>query len=270
VRCDEVQELITGLIDNELSSQESALVTAHFGECAECPRSFSREYALKRLVRSAAATIQPPTELRAKIANAQRRSPNKFWPLAPQISLRQALSFAGQAAAVVALLAIPFLSVYYWLESPHVPIVPGIFQSYRQITEGKIVPVKMSNLTELKENLTHRVNGQFAPMAYDFSAMNIHLVGGLQQEIANRKVLVTVYQGSGLTIICYTFMGSDGDAPEIAEVFFDAEKGMSFHQFSYTQTNAVMHREGNVNCILMSRMPMADLLELARAKAHSS
>jgi len=81
---------------------------------------------------------------------------------------------------------------------------------------------------------------------------------------------VAVYQGNGLTIICYTFMGSDGDAPEIAEMFFDAQKGMNFHQFFYTHTNAVMHREGNINCILMSQMPMPDLLELARAKAHSS
>ena len=269
MKCEEAQELITGLVDNELSPQESALITAHFGECSECPGSFSREYALKRLLRSAATTIHAPTELRAKIA-AQSRSSHKVWLQRSWLSLPRARSFAVQAAAVMALLAIPFFSVHYWRESPYVPIVPGIFQSYRQITEGKIVPVKMSNLTELKENLTQRVNGQFPSMAYDFSSMNIHLVGGLLQEIANRKVLVAVYQGNGLTIICYTFVGSDGDAPEIAEMFFDAEKGMNFHQFFYTQTNAVMHREGNINCILVSQMPKADLLELARAKAHSS
>ena len=270
MKCEEAQELITGLVDNELSTQESALITAHFGECAACPRSFSREYALKRLLRNAATTIHAPTELRAKIASAQRRSPHRVWLSRSWSALPRARSFAVQAAVLVTLLAIPFFSVHYWRESPYVPIVPGIFQSYRQITEGEIVPVKMRNLVELKENLTQLVDGQFAPMAYDFSSMNIHLVGGLLQEIAKRKVLVAVYQGNGLTIICYTFMGSDGDAPEIAEMFFDAQKGMNFHQFFYTHTNAVMHREGNINCILMSQMPMPDLLELARAKAHSS
>jgi Putative zinc-finger len=270
VKCAEAQELITGLVDNELSPQESALITAHFGECAECPKSFSREYALKRLLRNAATTIHAPTELRVKIARAQRRSPHKVWLSRSWRALPRAQSFAVQGAVLVALLAIPLFSTRYWLTSPYFPIVPGIFQSYRQITEGEIVPVKMKNLAELKERLTQLVDGQFAPMGYDFSSMNIHLVGGLLQEIANRKVLVALYQGNGLTIICYTFVGSDGDAPEIAEMFFDAKKGMDFHQFFYTHTNAVMHREGNINCILMSQMPKPDLLELARAKAHSS
>jgi hypothetical protein len=184
-------------------------------------------------------------------------------------SLPRARSFAAQAAVLVALLAIPFFSARYWLASPYFPIVPGIFQSYRDITEAKIVPVKMNNPAELKEKLTQAVDGQFEPMAYDFSSMNIHLVGGLLQEIANRKVLVAVYQGNGLTIICYTFIGSDSDAPEIAEMFFDVEKTMNFHQFFYTHTNAVMHREGRINCILMSQMPRDELLALARAKART-
>ena len=270
MKCEEAQELITGLVDNELSTQESALITAHFGECADCAKSFSREYALKRLLSNAAARIDAPTELRAKIASAQRHPPHKVWLSTSWRSLPRARSFAVQTAALVALLAIPFLFARYWITSPYFPIVPGAFQNYRQITGGEIVPVKMKNLAELKERLTQLVDGQFAPMAYDFSSMNIRLVGGLLQEIANRKVLVAVYQGNGLTIICYTFIGSDGDAPDIAEMFFDAEKGMNFHQFSYSHTNAVMHREGDINCILMSQMPMSDLLELARAKAHSS
>ena len=270
MQCEEAQELITGLVDNELSPQESALITAHFGECAECPKSFSREFALKRLLKDAATTIHAPTELRAKIASAQRRPPHKVWLSTSWRSLPRAWSFAVQAAVLVALLAIPFFYARYWLTSPHFPIVPGIFQSYRQITAGETVPVKMKTLAELRERLTQLVDSQFAPMAYDFSSMNIHLVGGLLQEIANRKVFAAVYQGNGLTIICYTFIGSDGDTPEIAETFFDTAKGMNFHQFFYTRTNAVMHREGNINCILMSQMPMPDLLELARAKAHSS
>jgi anti-sigma factor (TIGR02949 family) len=270
MKCEEAQELITGLVDNELSTQESALITAHFGECAECPRSFSREYALKRLLRNAATTIHAPTELRGKILRERKRHTRWAWLSEFSQGLPPFRAVAVQGTVLVALLALPLLTARYWLTSPYVPIVPGIFQSYRQITAGEIIPAKMKNLAELQENLTQRVDGQFAPMAYDFSTMNIHLVGGMLQEIANRKVLVAVYQGNGLTITCYTFIGSDGDAPEIAEMFFDAEKRMNFHQFFYTHTNAVMHREGNINCVLVSQMPMPDLLKLARAKAHST
>jgi len=114
------------------------------------------------------------------------------------------------------------------------------------------------------------VDGKFAPVAYDLSTMNLHLVGRLVQEIANRKVLVAVYKGQGSMLVCYTFLGSEEDAPAIAEIFFDAEKKMNFYQFFHAQTNAIMHREGRVMCILVSQMPMDQLLDIARSKAHVS
>jgi hypothetical protein len=114
------------------------------------------------------------------------------------------------------------------------------------------------------------VDGKFAPMAYDFSTMKVHLVGGMVQEIAKRKVMVAVYNGNGVTVICYTFLGSENDAPAIAEVSFDAEKQINFYQVFHGQTNAVMHREGKVMCILMSHVAKDELLALARAKAHAS
>jgi anti-sigma factor (TIGR02949 family) len=269
VRCEEAQELITGLIDNELSAQESALITAHFGKCEECPKSYSHQHALKRLLKNVAVSVRAPSELRDKIL--RERGPNRrrawlrnLWEILPPVR-----SMAVQAGVLAMLLALPFLTARYWLTSPHFPIVPGFFESYRHITAGKIVPVKMQNLAELKEKLTRLADGQFAPMAYDFSSINVHLVGGLLQKIANRNVLVAVYQGGSMTIICYTFIGSEGDAPEVAEAFFDATRGMNFYQFSYARTNAVMYSDKNINCILMSPMPMPDLLDLARTKAYS-
>jgi len=107
-------------------------------------------------------------------------------------------------------------------------------------------------------------------MAYDFSMMDLNLVGGLFQEIVSRPVLITVYKGKGLTLICYTFLGSEDDAPAVAEILFDPGKGMNFYQFSHARTQAVMHREGKVMCILVSQMPMDELLALARSKAHTS
>lgn len=271
MRCEDAQELITGLIDNELSPHESALITAHFGECAECPKAYSRQYALKSLLRNAAKSVQASPELRNRVLAERRRRARYSW-LVEIVGgrLPPTRSLALQAAAFLVLLSLPILTARYWLASPHFPIAPGILQSYRQIAAAEIVPVQMRDLAEMKEQLTRLVDGRFAPMAYDFASMNIRLVGGLRQEIANREVLVAVYQGEGLAILCYTFVGSEADAPEIAEVYFDAEKAMNFYQFHYRGTNAVMHREGDVICVLMSQMPMSDLLELARAKAHSS
>jgi len=270
VNCEEAQELITGLVDNELSAEESALITAHFGECAACPNSLARETALKQLLKNAATAIHAPSAMRAKITAAHSPSRAKLWPTKSWRPVLRARFLAAHAAGLAVLLVIPVLAFRYWLTSPNFPIVPGIFQSYRQITAGEITPARITNLIELKDRLTALVDGRFAPMAYDFSSMELHLVGGLIQEIAMRQVLVAVYQGGGMMIICYTFTGSDDDVPEITEIFFDAEKNVNFHRFVSAHTNAVMHREGNINCILMSQMPMPDLLRLARAKAQSS
>jgi mycothiol system anti-sigma-R factor len=270
MKCEEARELITGLVDGELSPAESSIIREHFGDCPDCPQIYSLELSTKRVLQQAATEVHAPAELRKRIIREQRRSLRRAGLLELQESLPRISNIVARAAVVAALLVIPIFSARYWLHSPYFPIVPGIFQSYRQITQGEIMPTKIGAMAELKERLTRSVNGKFAPMAYDFSMMDLLPTGGLLQEIANRQVLVTVYEGRGFTLICYTLLGSEDDAPAIAEVLFDPEKGMNFYQFTHGQTSAVMHREGKVICILMSQLPKAELLALARAKAHAS
>lgn len=215
-------------------------------------------------------SIHTPSELKEKILRDQRRALHRTWFSESWQSLSKFARYIPQTAVIVALFIVPVLTARYWLQSPYFPIVPGIFQSYRQIAQGEIIPVETRNMTELKERLLRSVSGKFAPMAYDFSMMDLHLVGGLFQEIANRPVLVTVYRGKGSTLICYTFLGSEDDAPAIAELLFDPEKEMNFYQFFYARTSAVMHREGQLMCILVSQMAMDELLALARSNAHVS
>ena len=107
-------------------------------------------------------------------------------------------------------------------------------------------------------------------MGYDLTAMNLRPVAGLVREINGRKVLVAIYQGQGGTLICYTFIGSEKDAPANAARFFDAAKKMNFYAFSRGGVNAVLHREGEIICILASAMPMDELLALAKSKANPS
>jgi hypothetical protein len=83
-------------------------------------------------------------------------------------------------------------------------------------------------------------------------------------------VLVTVYQGAGPEITCFTFLGNEADAPEGAEKFYDADMRVNFYSFSRHDLSAVLHKEGNVICILVSKMTAADLLAVIRGKsAHA-
>jgi len=270
MRCEEAQELITGLVDGELSAQESSLIAAHLEDCANCPRIYSLEQFVKEALRAVALNVHAPADLKENIFRDQYRSPHGTWNSESWQSLFKFARYIPQTAVLIALFIVPVLTARYWLASPYFPIVPGIFQSYRQITQGEINPIETRTIPELKQQLMQSVDGKFAPVAYDLSTMNLHLVGRLVQEIAHRKVLVAVYKGQTSTLICYTFLGSAEDAPAIAEVLFDPEKSMRFYQFFHAQTNAVMHREGQVMCIIVSQMPMDQLLAIARSKAHVS
>ena len=47
-------------------------------------------------------------------------------------------------------------------------------------------------------------------------------------------------------------------------------KKLTFYAFSRGSVNAVLHREGDLICILASEMPMDGLLALAKSKAKAS
>ena len=104
-------------------------------------------------------------------------------------------------------------------------------------------------------------------MGYDLSMVNLKPVAGTAQTFDGRRVLVALYQGEGGALTCYTFLGTENDAPPGAQTFVDADKNMTFYSYSVGRINAVLHREGTLICILVSAMPMPDLLALARSKA---
>ena len=80
-------------------------------------------------------------------------------------------------------------------------------------------------------------------------------------------MLVAVFRGDSLYVDCFTFNGTEEDAPKDATVFFDPEKKMKFYNFSRDGIHAVLHREGNVICILFSNMPLEKLLSLVRSSS---
>jgi hypothetical protein len=85
-----------------------------------------------------------------------------------------------------------------------------------------------------------------------------------------RKILVAIYEGPGGTLFCYTFFGSEEDAPANSAKFFDPPKKINCYAFSRGGVNAVLHCEGSLIYVLASKIPMEDLLALAKSKAKPS
>lgn len=268
--CGEAQELITAVVDGELPEAERALLETHLHACADCRTALAAEQALKQAIHGTGALLRAPDALRARILSdprifpAQRRSARRWrdylWPMPP--ALRPAL-------AVAFLLAVA-LPTFYFLDYRREPIAVAALEASQLYLSGKLAVQRETNADEIAERLTRAVGGRFHPMGYDFTAMDLRPVAGLVREIQGRKILVAIYQGPHGAILCYTFLGSEDDAPPNAAKFFDVEKKMNFYAFSRGGVNAVFHREGDVICILASQMPMEELVAVTRSKARPS
>jgi anti-sigma factor (TIGR02949 family) len=268
--CAEAQELITALIDQELGQAERSSLEEHLSECSGCRLAFEEEAALKQKIREAARRINAPGHLRTRILSDPRIFPEKNrsarrW----QDYLRPMPSLLRPILAFALLLAIA-LPTFYFLKPRGEPIALAALETYDRFLGGELPVRRTENTDEIVGELTRAVGGHFHPMGYDLTAMNLRPVAGLVREIDRRKVLVAIYQGQGGTLFCYTFLGSEKDAPANAARFFEAAKKMNFYAFSRGGVNAVLHREGDIICILASEMPMEELLALAKSKANPS
>ena len=151
---------------------------------------------------------------------------------------------------------------------PDASLAPVLFKIYHEAVAGQMTLIEASSDGDLVRRLTEAVGGKFRPMGYDLSMVKLKPVSGGVAEIGGRKALVVIYRGDGPELTCVTFPGEEHDAPREADLFFDPEKKINFHMFSNAGLNGVLHREDGMICVLISKLPMEELLEVARSRAR--
>jgi anti-sigma factor RsiW len=264
MNCADAQELITGSIDDALSTDERAALGSHLRECRACQNARAIEAELRDKTRRAAGALNAPPDFKQKIATlvdyATRQTPQRanlrWWSTG-----RWQFAFA---AMILVLVILPFL---YFGQEPEKARAPVFFDLHRKAMAGEITFID-AKPDDLAGRLAQAAGDQLKPMGYDLSMLKVQPAAGAVTEWNGRKVLLVVYRGAGLEVTCLTFVGSEEDAPRAANLFFDPEKKINFHTFSDGGLNAVLHREGDVICVLVSSLPMAELLDAARAKAR--
>lgn len=270
MNCEEAQELITALIDDELSEWEHASIESHLKQCLRCQAMHQQERALKAELRMAAASVTAPADLREKILLGLGSVPEKGGVPKEREGLGWLFQLPLRPVFVFALLLLLLLPAVYLMRPKELSIPRFALESHSRIVEGTLAYAKETNQEKLKERLFRSVEGSFAPMVYDLSTMGLRPVGGTVQEIGGRKILVTLYEGTAPSLTCFTFLGTEGDVPKEAALFTDPEKQIDFYTFSRDGVNGVMYRQDKVICILVSKLPMGELLALVRAKAQPS
>jgi mycothiol system anti-sigma-R factor len=266
--CEEAQELITALVDNELTGSERDRLQTHLAGCSPCQRAYAAEAELKQSVQRSSAVVMPAT-LRRRIERNITTTAGK--PRAKEAyGLGWWLNLRGWRPMFTTALVLVGIALGIYFRWPPDGVVTTAIATHQDLLLGKTLLVRTDSPVALREQMARAVGGRFAPMAFDFSTIGLYPVAGFAQKIGGREVLVTVYEGRGPAITCYTLLGSEADAPANAERFFDADMKMSFYSYSRDGVNALLHKEGNVICILVSKMPSADLLALLRGKsAHA-
>ncbi len=263
MKCEEAEELISALADNELSDRERSSIEGHLRDCPRCQRAYEWHQSLNSEIRTVSASVVAPVDLRQTILSDQRTMPkeaessNGGSKLIPRLRpfIRPAFAFA---------LVILVISIFFFMQPPSQPISLAALQIQAKIVRGEVSLREATNTDELHTWLRRAVDGKFGPLGYDFSPMNVKPVGGTVEEVNGRQMLVAVFRGDGLSITCFTFLGTEEDAPKNATVFFDPETRIRFYSFSRNGINAVLHREDNVICILVSNMPPEELLSLVK------
>lgn len=269
--CEAAQELISALIDKELPDAERTLLEAHLNDCARCRSQLALEQALKQQIRATGDSLRAPIGLREKILSDSRIfRPRAARQWAKLISTALHLPRPAAVAALVVLAVALSVPAYYFISPWSRYVAVGALEEYDLILGNKIPLIRASSAAEMKEQLLRATGGIFEPMGYDLTEIGLRPVAGAVREIAGRKVLIAVYRGPTGSLVCYTFLGSERDAPAHAARFIDEEKTMTFFAFSHGALNAVLHREGATICILAAEMPMADLLALTKSKARRS
>jgi mycothiol system anti-sigma-R factor len=270
MKCEEARELITALVDDELTHVERSSIETHLDACPRCQWSYEQERALKKHIHRTGLGMSAPADLERKIL-----TDHGILPVEAEFSTgwsKLAVSFRPFMRPVLGLVLVllVLLPIVYLVRPHSQPISLAALEIHGKIAGGEISLRKATTQNELRDWQTRAVEGKFTPMEYDLSSMHVRPVGGLVQEINGRKILVTVYTGNNMSVTCFTFLGTEEDAPKNAGVFFDTTKKIKFYTFSKEGFNAVLHREGDVICLLVSKMSVEELLTIATAKIESS
>lgn len=265
MNCDEAQELITARVDNELSETERRAIDGHLALCRLCQQAFDQERQIKQQLRLTSAAIVAPEVLREKVGGALDKS--TVWDLFND-RIRALVTTRWVRPGLAVALVLLVISAVMFRVTGDSGIATATLKAHAAIESGEKAFARADDPAELKRKLVQAVGGRFAPMGFDLSMMKLYPIAGFMQILDSRQVLVTVYRGGGPDVTCFTFLGSESDAPAEAKRVFDEVKKINFYIFGQGDYHAVMHREGEVICIMVSKMPAVQLLALAREKAR--
>ena len=171
MNCEQAEELISALIDDELSDPERSSIEGHLKDCPKCQRAYEWGRALNREIRTVSASVVAPVDLRQRILSDQRTTTKEAESSKGRSKLILRLQPFLRPAFASALLVILVISIFFLRQSPSQPISLAALQIRAKIVKGEVSLREATDTDELHTWLRRAVNGRFGPLGYDFSPL---------------------------------------------------------------------------------------------------
>ena len=245
-----IEHFLSADADGELSAEEAQAVSQHLAGCPNCAARLASERAFKTFLRKRVPILATPADVRRQIAaeldrSAWSRFGHRLRAFAP------ALRWAPAAIAAV-LIVIVLLS-----RQSQTPTVPAFDQAIASFTtfQNKFAPnVSADSAASLEQRYKEWLG--IPVSVWNLDKLGYQLVGGRADRLPDgRPVVYTLYTGPDGQIVCAFQRFAHFAVPPGGQTV-----NRVHHFYRYKGMSVCLTTEGEMVCILTSRMPLADFI----------
>jgi anti-sigma factor RsiW len=201
VDCKETRDLLSAHADRELGLRDAAEIDRHLNTCPACQGEFTRQNALRAVVRKHATRFAALPQLESRIqAGLTPESPP-----APVNKWTWRWNWLNVGAAFASVFAVAWsLELYFALPSAQDQLIDQVISSHvRSLMVNHITDVASSDQHSVKPWFNGKLD--FSPTVTDFTAQGFPLVGGRLDYLHGRTVAAVVYRHRQHLINEYTW-----------------------------------------------------------------
>ena len=225
MKCDGIEILLHGLVDNEVDPEHAYRIEAHVGDCARCGTQLRAYRGMREMMSDADLQFSAPPGLRTRI--------RATLPVAAAASSRRTLfkGFAFGSAVSAAVAALLMIAVIR--SDQDQAIVSDVVSAHlRSLEANRLTDVQTSDRLGVKPWLGDRLG--VAPPVPDLTSQGFSLIGGRIDYVLGKAVAAIVYRGNGRLISLFVAQGAQVERGARVEtmqgvnVDLWSEKGLNF------------------------------------------
>lgn len=263
-------ELLAELLDGRLSGDERRSVDAHVRDCSTCQDALAALTAAKKAL-SQLPDPQLPADLEARVlrqineADAQGPAhPSTAVTIKPSPEGPFVEAPIGWRSLLMAAAALLLVAGVYFLsrttsDEPSAAAAHVAALQARQLT----LESSTTDAQALQTLLQQRV--PFPVRVFDLAMMGYTIGGGGAVDLAGHTAAAWVYRGQNGDLLCEMFVGGLEDLPRPEET--REANGFTFYIYHRDGGTQVFWEEGDILCVLASKLPANEVIDLAIAKA---